>query len=71
MKFRIVRLNEETLTPGAYVLVGARQVWGAKKTTFPAQLEVSADGVLWEAVEFVNASLVEDEAEPFQILPPK
>lgn len=67
MKFRIVRLNQATLTPGAYVLVGARQVWGEQKTTFPAQLEVSEDGVLWSAVEFVNSSLVDDEAEPFQI----
>jgi hypothetical protein len=64
MKFRIVRLNQLTLDPGAYVLVGTRQMRDRSHQTFPAQLEVSSDGVIWEAVEFVNASLVDDEDTP-------
>jgi hypothetical protein len=63
MKFRIVRLNEQTLDVGSYVLVCARHVANGNVPRFPAQLEVSEDGVIWQAVPFVNASLVDDEDE--------
>lgn len=64
LKFRLVRLNPDTLTPGAEVLVGTRHMGrGLRIDLFPVQMEVSRDGVLWELVEFVNASVVDDEVQ--------
>jgi hypothetical protein len=60
MKFRWVRLNQDTLDVGDMVVVCARHIPGGAPR-FPAQLEFSEDGRVWQAVPFVNGSLVDDE----------
>jgi hypothetical protein len=60
LRFRWVRLNEMTLDVGDMVVVCARQINGTAPR-FPAQLEWSTDGRVWQAVPFVNGSLVDDE----------
>jgi len=62
MKFRWVRLNQDTLDVGDMVVVCARHIPGGAPR-FPAQLEWSESGEpdTWQAVPFVNASLVDDE----------
>jgi hypothetical protein len=61
LRFRWVRLNQLTLDVGDMVIVCARSIEGGNAPRFPAQLEWSVDGRVWQAVPFVNASLVDDE----------
>jgi hypothetical protein len=54
LRLRWVRFNPEALdTPGAFYIMGLRDMGSLNIVQFPARLQYSIDGVLWHDVDVV------------------